>query len=110
MEPAVAGRRALAGPEEGLIDLLLWDVARLNFSYDRVDERDFGFEPGLQANDQSIAEGDWPVRLGRRDVDFLDFIGGRGALNNSTANCRSQDNRRKREQSDEAHRTGRNEC
>jgi hypothetical protein len=56
MGPSVASkRRALTSPEECFIDLLLRDVARLNFSYDRIDERDFGFKPGLQADDQSIA-------------------------------------------------------
>ena len=89
MGPTVAGeRRALASPEERLIDLLLRDVAGLNFSHNRVDERDFGLKPGLQADDQSIAERDGPVRFGRRDVDLLNLIRSHRALNNSAADPR----------------------
>lgn len=92
MGPTVAGkRRALAGPEERFIDLLLWDVAGLNFGHDRVDERDFRFKPGLQADDQSIAQRDGSIGLGRRDVDFLNFIGSHRALNDSAADRRAED-------------------
>ena len=87
-------RRALAGPEECLVDQPLREVAGLDFGDHGVDERDFRFEPRLEADDQSIAKRDRPVWLGRRDVDLFDFVGGHGALHNATADRRGQDERR----------------
>jgi hypothetical protein len=84
-------RRALPSPEEGLVNLLLRDVTGLNFGQDHVNKCNFGFEPGLQADDQTIVQRDGPVWFGRREVDFLDFLGRHRTLNDSAADCRGND-------------------
>jgi hypothetical protein len=100
---AVANDRgALAGPEKRLVDEPLREVSKLNLYHDRVDECDFRFEPGFEANDQSIAQCDRPIWFGGRDVDLFN-LGGHNTVNNTTADRRSEDERRTCDQSDEAH-------
>jgi hypothetical protein len=96
------GSRALARPEESLVDLLLRKVPRLDLGNYDIDKFDFGLQPRLQANDQAVVERNRLAWLSRSNVDLFDFVSG-GALHNSTANDRSENKRRTRNQSSKTH-------
>jgi hypothetical protein len=96
------GGRALARPEESLVDLFLRKVPRLDLDDHGIDKLDFGLQPRFEANDQAVVERNRLAWLGRIDVDLFDFVG-HGALHNTAADSRGENERRARNQSSETH-------
>ena len=48
--------RALACPEESLVDLFLWNVPRMDFDDHGIDKLDFRLEPRFKADDEAVVE------------------------------------------------------